>query len=115
MLVLGASFKENIGDLRNSKALDLCAALSAKGFTVDCFDPLADAAALSGLLGRAPLAALPPHQPYDALVLAVAHQAFADLDVAALAACVTPGGLIADIKGLWRGRALPAGRRYWTL
>ncbi len=115
VLVLGASFKENIGDLRNSKALDVTAALAAKGFTVDCFDPLADAEALRRLLGRAPLAALPPDRPYDALVLAVAHQAFSTLDAAALAPCVAPGGLIADIKGLWRGRVLPQGRRYWTL
>ncbi len=115
VLVLGASFKENIGDLRNSKALDLAKALAAKGFSVDCFDPLADTEALSRLLGRAPVVGLPPDQPYDALVLAVAHQAFADMDAATLGPCVVHGGLIADIKGLWRGRALPPGCRYWTL
>lgn len=115
VLVLGASFKENIGDLRNSKAVDLIAALAAKGFAVDCFDPNAATDALTDLLGRAPLTALPPERPYDALVLAVAHREFAAWGADVVSACVPPGGLIADIKGLWRGRDLPAGRRYWTL
>lgn len=115
VLVLGASFKENIGDLRNSKAVDLIAALAAKGFEVDCFDPNATAEALTDLLGRAPLTAFPSDRPYDALVLAVAHREFAEWGGDAISACVAPGGLIADIKGLWRGRALPADRRYWTL
>lgn len=115
VLVLGASFKENIGDLRNSKAVDLITALSAKGFSVDCFDPNAATEALTDLLGRAPLTVLPPDRPYDALVLAVAHREFAAWGAGEVSACVAPGGLIADIKGLWRGRDLPAGRRYWTL
>lgn len=115
VLVLGASFKENIGDLRNSKAVDLIAALAAKGFAVDCFDPNAATEALTDLLGRPPIMALPPDRPYDALVLAVAHREFAAWGAGEVSACVRQGGLIADIKGLWRERALPADRRYWTL
>ena len=101
--------------MRNSKAVDLITALAAKGFSVDCFDPNASSEALTDLLGRAPLTALPPEHAYDALVLAVAHREFAAWGVDEVSACVAPGGLIADIKGLWRGRDLPAGRRYWTL
>lgn len=115
VLVLGAAFKENIGDLRNSKALELIAALAAKGFTVDCADPCADSDALERLLGKPPVTVLPPARAYDALLLAVPHAVFTTWGQAELAAATVPGGLIADIKGAWRGRAVPPDRRYWTL
>lgn len=115
ILVLGAAFKENIGDLRNSKALELIADLAAKGFAVDCADPCADAAVLERLLGKPPVTELPPSRAYDAVVLAVAHTAFVGWGQGDWAAAVAPGGLIADIKGAWRGKALPPDRRYWTL
>lgn len=115
ILVLGAAFKENIGDLRNSKALELTADLTAQGFAVDCADPCADPVALEYLLGKPPLTVLPPPRAYDAVVLAVAHRAFVGWGPADWAAAVGPGGLIADIKGVWRGKALPPDRRYWTL
>lgn len=115
VLVLGAAFKENIGDLRNSKALELMADLAAKGFAVACADPCADPVILERLLGKPPVAELPPTRAYDAVVLAVAHTAFVGWGAVEWAAAVVPGGLIADIKGAWRGKALPPNRRYWTL
>ncbi len=115
ILVLGAAFKENIGDLRNSKALELIANLAAKGFVVDCADPYADPATLERLLGKPPIMALPPTRAFDALVLAVPHARFMAWEPTDLTAVTTPGGLIADIKGAWRGRGLPPDRRYWTL
>jgi UDP-N-acetyl-D-mannosaminuronate dehydrogenase len=49
---------------------------------------------------------------YDAVVAAVGHRTFADLDLAAITA---DDGLLFDIKGLWRGTAMPPGRRYRAL
>ena len=42
VLVLGVTFKENVSDVRNSKAVDIVKGLEARGFEVEVFDPLAD-------------------------------------------------------------------------
>ena len=52
---------------------------------------------------------------YDCLIGAVAHDQYRALGSADLARLVKPGGLIADVKGIWRGRELPAGRQRWQL
>ena len=41
--------------------------------------------------------------------------AYRDLGPEALAALLKPGGLLADIKGMWRGLALPEGAVHWRL
>lgn len=110
VLVLGITFKENVPDIRNSKVADLVCALKDRGFTVDVYDPLADAAEAEAVYGLA--LAAEPAGPYDAVVGAVAHDAFAALDPGAL---LNPDGLLADIKAIWRGREIPAGIRYWSL
>ncbi len=51
----------------------------------------------------------------DAIVATVPHQAYRDMDSAAIGAMVKPDGLVADIKGIWRDRDLPNGLRRWTL
>ena len=58
---------------------------------------------------------MPEQDDYDALLVAVPHRAYARLDPVALARLLRPGGLVADLKGLWRQRELPEGVRYWTL
>ena len=46
---------------------------------------------------------------------AVPHRAYARLDGARLAALLRPGGLLADLKGMWRDLRLPDGIRRWVL
>ena len=46
---------------------------------------------------------------------AVAHDAFRGMDADALAGLLTPGGLLADLKGLWPDFAPPPGMRLWQL
>ncbi len=113
-LVLGLTFKENLPDLRNSKVVDLVRGLEAHGHEVEVHDPRADAgeaAALYGIALRPGLAA----GSFDCVVAAVAHDEYRRLDDEELARLARPGALIADIKGIWRGRALPPGRRRWQL
>jgi UDP-N-acetyl-D-galactosamine dehydrogenase len=52
---------------------------------------------------------------YDAVVGAVAHEAYAGLDGAGLARLTKAGGVIADIKGQWRALDLPDGLSRWEL
>ena len=104
VLVLGLTFKENVPNLRNSKVADLVRALIAASHTVDVHDPLADAAEARAEYGIALLPSLDSARDYDALVCAVAHEAFRALPPERIAALLRPGGLIADLKGAWRGR-----------
>jgi UDP-N-acetyl-D-galactosamine dehydrogenase len=118
-LVLGLTFKENLSDLRNSKVVDLVRGLEARGHSVDVHDPRADAAEAKATYGihlrpdllRPDLAA----DGYDCLIGAVAHDEYLRLEAADFARLVKPGGVIADVKGLWRDRPLPPGRRRWQL
>jgi UDP-N-acetyl-D-galactosamine dehydrogenase len=115
VLVLGLTFKENVPDLRNSKAAELALGLSGHGFDVTTHDPLADLAAATALYGLAPLSVLPQGQTFDAVLGAVPHREYLKLDSARLVGLLQPGGLLADLKGLWRDVQLPDGIRRWVL
>ena len=113
ILVLGLTFKENIPDLRNSKIVDLIRALRAAGHHVDVHDSRAhpdEARALYGLELHSNLREL---GGYDALVGAVAHDEYRALQPAEFATLVAPGGLVADVKGIWRKTELPNSLQRW--
>ncbi|MDW2980354.1 nucleotide sugar dehydrogenase [Rhodanobacter sp. KK11] len=77
ILVLGLTFKENCPDLRNTRVVEIVRELEATHAQVDVHDPWADPAEAEEKLGIRPIAA-PAEGSYDAIVLAVAHQAFLD-------------------------------------
>ena len=114
VLVLGLSFKENVPDLRNSRVIDVIRRLEALGHEVTVHDPHADAAeamheygvelATDGLAVR-----------YDMVVVAVPHAAYGALPDEQIGSLVAEGGLLADLKNLYAGRALPEGVDRWTL
>lgn len=108
VLVLGVTFKENVPDLRNTKVVDLINTLAAQGHTVDVHDALVVDGEAERFFGLALLAQLPKDQAYDCVVGAVSHDEYAAFDGDALAALVKPGGLIVDLKGMWRDVALGA-------
>ena len=96
--LLGLAFKENVPDIRNSKAADLRGELAAQGAQVHMHDPLADAAEAKREYGieLQDWAGLPRA---DALVLAVAHRKFVELRSEDVLAKLAPGGCILDVKG----------------
>lgn len=110
ILVLGLTFKENVPDLRNSQIPAIVRELVAAGHEVSVHDPLADPAEAQKFYGIELQKAL--GTGYDAIVGAVAHDAYLDIELGSIAA---PGGLIADVKGLWRGQAGMDNLRYWSL
>ncbi|MCR9221676.1 MAG: nucleotide sugar dehydrogenase [Alphaproteobacteria bacterium] len=110
ILILGFTFKENVPDIRNTKVIDLLRALEAAGHSVEVYDPVADAAEIRAEYGIEVVDA--PDLAYDAVVGAVPHSGFAELPLRGL---LKPGGLVADVKGIWRKRSIPEGLRYWTL
>ena len=96
--ILGLTFKENVTDLRNSKAADLRAALVAQGARVHVNDPLADTAAARREYGieLEDWSALPRA---DALILAVAHAAYRKRGTDEFLGKLAPGGCVLDVKG----------------
>jgi len=115
ILVLGLAFKENVPDLRNSQSAGLVRLLREAGAVVEVHDSRAEPGEAKRLYGIDLMAGLDRAGPFDAVVGAVAHQEYRSLDAATLARLVRPGGLIADVKGLWRGVAMPGAIRYWAL
>jgi UDP-N-acetyl-D-glucosamine/UDP-N-acetyl-D-galactosamine dehydrogenase len=115
ILLLGLTFKENVPDLRNSKAAELALGLRDRGFEVTTHDPVADRAEAEALYDLAPLSVLPEGVAFDAVLGAVPHRLYARLDHARLAGLLRPGGLLADLKGMWRDVQLPGQFRRWTL
>ena len=112
-LVMGLTFKENVPDLRNSRTADIVRRLDALGYEVVLTDPLADAAEAERNYGRRPIVL--DGEAYDLVVAAVAHDEYRQLDDDQLAALVSEGGTLADLKGMWRARPLPASINRWML
>ena len=94
VLVLGITFKENCPDIRNSRVIDVIRELQSFGTQVDVYDPQADGEEVMHEYGLSLIAK--PNKQYHAIVMAVSHSEFAQLDLKAL------GGekaVIYDVKG----------------
>lgn len=111
VLVLGATFKEGVSDVRNSKVAELVQELKAYSLHVDVVDPYADKDALHEDY-QIELVEEPQGQ-YDALVLAVSHKPFLAYDNALLKSWARFPALMVDIKGQYRKKA--EGFEYWSL
>jgi UDP-N-acetyl-D-galactosamine dehydrogenase len=115
-LVLGLAFKENIRDIRNTRVELLVSRLATRGHRVEVHDALADAADAKAQYGIDLLQSLDEvTRPFDCLVAAVAHDEYRALSDEDFARLVAPGGLVCDVKGIWRARGLPANLRRWQL
>lgn len=113
VLVLGVTFKENVPDIRNSKVVDVVRRLEWLGHNVTVHDPLASCEETHHEYGLA----LNPNalmSSYDIVLCAVPHDAYRQMDNAVLERLVSKGGVLADLKGIWRDRDLEIARR-WTL
>ncbi|TAE30592.1 MAG: nucleotide sugar dehydrogenase [Cytophagales bacterium] len=99
-LILGLTFKENCADIRNSRVLDVIRELNEFGLTTDVYDPLADAAEVQAMYSLSLLPSLDKLIPYDAVVLAVAHDSF--LDESFQSSIRALGGIVYDVKGCLR-------------
>jgi len=112
-LILGLTFKEDVPDLRNSRAFDLVARLKWLGYKVEVADPIASADEIEREHGLNPTQ--PDGRTYDVVIGAVAHREYKELEQGKLEALVAPGGTLADLKGMWRGRTFSEGLDVWAL
>ena len=115
ILVLGLTFKENLPDLRNTKVIDLINGLGRHGHLVDVHDPLAGTLEARELHGVDLKTGLDGLGGYDCLVGAVAHDSYRAFTGETFSRLLRPGGLVADIKGVWRHVELPGGLGRWRL
>jgi UDP-N-acetyl-D-galactosamine dehydrogenase len=114
ILVLGLSFKPDVPDLRNSKVVDVVRRLEWLGHQVTIHDPLASDDLARHEYGLA----IDPDalsRRYDVVVAAVAHRSYREMTAQEAAALARPGGLIADLHGIWPDDAFPGGMDRWKL
>jgi UDP-N-acetyl-D-galactosamine dehydrogenase len=97
-LILGATFKENCPDLRNSKVVDVHQELSEYGFQVEVYDPEADAEVFVKEYGFEKREALPTNK-YDVVILAVSHDCFKTINPKEL---IVNEGVVFDVKGFYK-------------
>ncbi len=115
VLVLGLTFKEDVPDLRNSKVADLVRALEKLGHRVAVHDPLADPNEAQHEYGIMLAPKLEELRGFDAVLGAVPHEVYRKLSPAQIIAMLKPGGLVADLKGMWRRLELPGDLKRWVL
>ncbi|HPG10297.1 MAG TPA: nucleotide sugar dehydrogenase [Chitinophagaceae bacterium] len=111
VLIKGATFKENVSDIRNSKVSDVVNGLKEYYVNVDVEDPYADSAELQheygfGLIDKT-------GSDYDAIVITVPHAEYLDLDDNYYSGITKPHGMVADLKGIYRNKI--SNRTYWSL
>ena len=110
-LILGITFKENVTDIRNSKVVDVIKEMADFGVSVDVIDPGAsvhDVKEEYGLDLRKK-----PEGKYDAVILAVSHKEYINLDEKYFASLLTNDGIVVDVKGILRGKIHKL--NYWSL
>lgn len=98
ILVLGITFKENCPDIRNTKAVDVINGLKSYHTNVTVFDPWADPLEIKHEYGLDSLTALPESARFDAVVLAVSHDEFKNIDLTKI---TNQPSVIFDIKSLF--------------
>ncbi|MGC4036922.1 MAG: nucleotide sugar dehydrogenase [Chitinophagaceae bacterium] len=111
VLVKGATFKENVSDIRNSKVADVVRALKKYYLNVDVEDPYADSDELQHEYGFG--LADKTGNDYDAVIVTVPHKPYHDLDDNYFASITKNDALIADLKGIYRNKI--SQRNYWSL
>ena len=112
ILLLGLSFKENVGDIRNSKSIELVKTLKNKKFFVDCFDPRVNQ---EDLKREYNLKINRPKGQYHCIVLAVAHKEFKIMNTKEILSLAKENCFIIDIKGVWNKKLSSKLRDYWCL
>lgn len=111
VLVMGATFKENVSDIRNSKVADVVNELKAFSLNVHVTDPHAANSELKHEYGFELTTEL--GNDYDAVLVTVPHDEYKKLDDAYFASITKEHAVVADLKGIYRGRI--TSRKYWSL
>lgn len=111
VLIMGITFKENVSDIRNSKVADIIREFKDFGVEVDVVDPFASPEEVRQEYGVSLLDQ--PRADYDAVVVAVAHAAYRELEEGYFLSISKEQPVLGDLKGIYRGRIHRM--LYWSL
>lgn len=111
VLVMGATFKENVSDIRNSKVADIIKELKSYSLQVHVTDPYANSNELNHEYGFE----LTPDlaNDYAAVIVTVPHNDYIKMDDNSFSNITKPEAIVADLKGIYRGKI--SSRSYWSL
>ncbi|MFM7683852.1 MAG: nucleotide sugar dehydrogenase [Bacteroidota bacterium] len=101
ILILGASFKENTPDIRNSQVPTIALSLINSGFTVDIYDPMIDVDDFEKEYKMKLIEGAPCRNFYDFVLLAVPHTAFLKLNIYDFLKYPSEKEMMIDIKGAY--------------
>ena len=97
ILILGITFKENCPDIRNTKVVDIYTSLEEYTKNVTVYDPWANKENVKREYDIDIVSEQPTGEKFDAVILAVAHNQFKELDIKSL---VVDNGVVYDVKGI---------------
>lgn len=110
VLVMGATFKEDVSDIRNSKVADIVKELKSFGVKVEIVDPHADSDELKHEYG---FGLNKQGKGYDGVIVAVNHKEYRDLDDKFFKSLASKNGVLVDVKGMYKGKIKSLS--YWSL
>jgi UDP-N-acetyl-D-galactosamine dehydrogenase len=102
VLVMGATFKENVSDIRNSRVADVVDGLKSYGIRVEIVDPYASSDELQEEYG---FSLIPDAgKDYDAIIIAVAHNEYLNRRKISLKITCQKRGVVMDVKEIYRNK-----------
>ncbi len=110
VLIMGATFKEDVSDIRNSKVSDIVKELKSFGVKVEIVDPHADSEELRHEYGFG-LNKLGKN--YDGIIVAVNHKEYKKMNEQFFKSIMAKKGVLVDVKGIYRGKIKDL--NYWSL
>ncbi len=111
-LIMGATFKEDVSDIRNTKVIDIVTELKSYQMAVDIVDPHASSEEMEKEYGVSLLKQ--PLTNYDAIIVAVNHQEYLTLNEDYFKSLFKNGkGVFIDVKGIYQSKIKDL--EYWSL
>ncbi|MGQ9616463.1 MAG: nucleotide sugar dehydrogenase [Spirochaetota bacterium] len=117
VLIMGIAFKENIGDIRNSKVIDIYNELKQFGINLFVFDPVVHNIEVKREYGIELIDDIYRWAPYDSIIIAVKHDDFIkNYDLSFFKKISKNPPILFDIKGVYnKNDAIHSGFLYWRL
>lgn len=110
VLIMGITFKENVTDVRNTKVIELIRELEAFSVKVDIMDPMASSADVKRIYNYELIDA--PNGLYDAVIVAVAHEQYKELDIPYFKSIQHADPILLDLKSIYNSSE---DLKYWRL
>jgi len=112
VLVMGATFKEDVSDIRNSKVIDVVNELTSFQVHVDLVDPHASSEEMKHEYGVGLVTE--PAKDYDAIIVAVNHREYKSMNEEDFKSLLKNGqGVFVDVKGIFKDKIKEL--EYWSL